>query len=154
MVVIPNENDLLKLSKMQKEVCNILKASDNVNFAIPAQPLWLHSETPFDCSEEELKNEGKKIVSLIIQDFCIEESEKYFNIKCRAEVNCTESKKYFLMPFVIFKTNKISENQKKEIEEFFKKELPLSLKIFRLGIEHYESPNAMSISSSVWVKLK
>lgn len=164
MVIIPNENDLLKLSKMQKKLCNILrenfsqtasdKMSDNNSFVIPALPLWLLSDTSVDLSEDELKNEGKSIISVVLQNFCIEKAESYIYINCSAKVNYTKSNKQFFMPFIIIKTNIISEKQKKEIKEFFKKEFPLPLKIFRLGIEQFDSPNTKSIRKSVWCKLK
>lgn len=196
MVIVPNENDLLKLSSLQKDLCKVLKnkLQSSSDFVIPVIPLWLKSDEFSNIkTTAELKEFSKTITKVQLCDFFTKETEKGFYIMCRASVEMTSPRKnsfttanefsraeinspctetnspntnsstrahYFSMPFILLqaanKTYSPSEGIKKAVEEFFKKNFPLPLKIFRAGIEtsgsDFNLQNSMDIQDSVWVK--
>lgn len=158
MVIILNPNDELKIVKFQNEFIKKLEIDD---FLCKYFPLWI--ELPFltdDLKKENLSQIAKKISNVEIYDF----DDFVANVKIIFENKEYNSKlkifeKIASPSYQSARNDKVSHNNEsdfsttqKKIESLVKSTFPMKISVFRLGLEHKISENALSIKDSVWVK--
>lgn len=162
MIIIPNENDYLKITEAQKSVCKKLKSlsSKESDFFVPYSPLWIFINSDF--LKTDLKDFSKGIKKITLEHFDFSSKWKKFNLiniegKIETDFKDFGTEKIHC-GFAVCNLKTLSEQQKKTLTDFENDFFPYNLKIFRFAVEQKNttcnSENSFDVEDSVWVKLK
>lgn len=135
VVIIPNPNDQLQLVRLQEKLCS--RYSTKNDYMCKVFPLWIPLPLPIDFAPVQLKQFSKTLHQITIYP-------PQENLLCPVAITTDTG---------VINTNLElvrSKKLKKIDPQAFQ---PVSLKIFRVGIQNQKSPNTVSIKDSVWVKL-
>lgn len=135
VVIIPNPNDQLQLVKLQEKLCSRYSTKDD--YMCKVFPLWIPLPLPIDFAPDQLKQFSKTLRQVTIYP-------PQENLLCPVAIT-TDTE------VINTSLELVRSKQLKKIDpQAFQ---PVSLKIFRFGIKNQKSPNTVSITDSVWVKL-
>lgn len=147
-VIIPHQDDELKLRNIQKKLISQINKESNTNdFFYELIPLWIF------ISEEQIKEKiiirdlGKSIKQVQLGEIYKENNCSEIGINVNISTNNGELQGR--LPLASSYKNKIQNNIEVKLEE-----LPMKLKIFRVGTATKPTKNSMAVSDFVWVKLK
>jgi len=160
LVLIPDNNDTIKLKTIQKEMIKTLNDDDRI--FLESYPLWIDisgietSELP---SKKILKDIAGKIKSVTINTPALENDDysctvtilmddkiKTKNIEIKAKLTFLKSYK-----------NKSGKKNPPEKDDLWSSKFPMELKVFRLGFalnqKIGDKGNIYSLKDFVWIKL-
>ena len=156
-VIIPHQDMELKLINLQRKLIKAISSETSIFYE--SVPLWLPLPEELNCSSKEhLKNTARNIKSISLDNLKYNNKAIYIEGKLSFDhINGKKADYIISLPFARLYSKSINTNPNIE-EEMLKKisleALPLSLKIFRLGISTNHGNNGTAISDFVWVKLK
>lgn len=159
VVIIPHQNDQLKIISLQKKILSHLEIHGIV--LVQSLPLWIYVDEHFPLSHlsqkadpSPLKAFSKIIKAVKLQDICCDEKGFYSPVIIECESQNLKGR-LSIIDFLftdknLQKTISYTSMLKKICTE---KDFPCMLKIFKLGTEVRPSNTSKAIEETQWVKL-
>lgn len=155
IVILPHQDDELKLINIQKKV---LKALNPFHIYRETNPLWPTLDFSSCEDVKQLKELGNTIKGISISSFYLDHNKVMLKCIIEKEGESSDCSFPIATPYDEKNDSKELNLNEEEINKKLKKiaeeTLPLYLKIFKIGNTNNPTNNSICLSDFCWIKLK